>query len=334
MRKMRMMAVAVTAAAMTMALAASAQASITIGQLAPTGAPPVCDLQFDDLQFINSTGAGYEVTDDGVLTSWSTNNTSPVPGQQITFKLFRSTGEPGQYKVLAHDGPHPLVPGINTFKVNIPVIGGEVIGLNTANASPAIPNVCEFNAGDTTNDRNFAYLGNGADGSVIGPQKGVGEAFRVNVSATFFQTPEISLDGRVKLGSIAGGGRVTLEGLHIEEVSKVTFGGVPATSFKVLDDHHVSAVVPRGKTLKGIAAAVTTPGGTATSNPLLFYSGCQVPKLTGKTLRAAKSSLKGAGCKLGRVSKVRGRHGKVVKQSPRPGKVLAPGAKVSVKVGR
>lgn len=325
---------AVVAATMTMALAAGAQASITIGQLAPMGAPPECDLQFDNLQFLNSSGPGYEVTDDGVLTSWSTNNTSPIPGQEMTFKLYRSTGESGQYKVLAHDGPHPLAPGVNTFKVHIPVVGGEVIGLNSANASKAIPNVCEFNAGNTTDDLDFAYLGNGADGSVIGPQKGVGQAFRVNVSATIFQTPELNLNGRVRLGSVAGGGRVILEGFHLEEVSRVTFGGVPAKSFNVIDDRHVSAVAPRGKSLRGIAAAVTTPAGTATSNPLFFYSGCQVPKLAGKTLAAAKSRLRGAGCKLGRVAKVAGRHGKVVGQSPGAGKVLAPGAKVSVKIGR
>lgn len=325
------------AAALTTALAASAQAAgITIGQLAPAGQTALCKHQFDTLQIAHSSGSDYEVTDDGVLTSWSTNNTEPVPGQtqMVTFKLFKPGSEPDEYKVIAHDGPHPLAPGLNTFKVHIPVSGGEVIGLNTGNASVPVPGVCVFAAGDPLGDRNFEYEGNVADGGSLGPHTATGEALRVNVSATFFQTPEINIFRRVGLGSISGGGNVTLEGLHFEEVSAVTFGGVAAKSFQVLDDHHIAAVAPAGKSLAGVQAAVTTPGGTATSTPFFFYSGCRVPKLKGKTLAAARSRLKAAGCKLGRVSKVRGRHGKVMRQSPGPGRVLPPGAKVSVKIGR
>lgn len=337
MRKLGTAAAAMFAvAAMTMALAASAQAAITLGQLAPNGAKATCDTGFDAFQFVQSNEQSYEVPDDGVITSWSINNTETIPNQtqMMTFKLFGSASGNQMFKVLAHDGPHALTAGLNTFKVHIPVSGGEVIGLNTANANNTIQTACLFAAGDQNNDSAFIFVGNGADGATIGPPNDIAGATRVNVSATLFQTPDINTFSRVKLGSIAGGGRVTLEGNHFEEVEKVTFGGVLASGIKELDDHHVSVVAPKGKTLRGIAAAVTTPGGTVTSTPFFFYSGCQVPKLAGKTLAAAKSRLKGAGCKLGRVSKVAGRHGKVVGQSPGPGKVLAPGAKVSVKIGR
>jgi hypothetical protein len=43
----------------------------------------------------------------------------------------------------------------------------------------------------------------------------------------------------------------------------VTFGGVAATSFEVIDDSHVGALVPTGAKTGKIT--VTTPGGTATS---------------------------------------------------------------------
>ncbi len=59
---------------------------------------------------------------------------------------------------------------------------------------------------------------------------------------------------------------------------------------------------------------------------------CTVPKLKGKKLKAVRKKLTKADCKLGRVSGRKGKSAKVKKQSPKPGKVLAPGAKVGVKL--
>jgi beta-lactam-binding protein with PASTA domain len=66
------------------------------------------------------------------------------------------------------------------------------------------------------------------------------------------------------------------------------------------------------------------------------YTACTVPKLKGKKLKAAKKALAKADCKLGKVKKLKGattKTGKVKKQSPKPGTILAPGAKVRVKLG-
>jgi hypothetical protein len=63
---------------------------------------------------------------------------------------------------------------------------------------------------------------------------------------------------------------------------------------------------------------------------------CDVPKLKGKKLKAAKKMLRAADCRVGNVRKLEGasaKTGKVVKQKPKPGKVLAPGSKVSVELG-
>jgi PASTA domain len=63
---------------------------------------------------------------------------------------------------------------------------------------------------------------------------------------------------------------------------------------------------------------------------------CNVPKLTGKKLKAAKKGLTRAACKLGKVTQKKGataRTGKVVKQNPKMGKVLPAGSKVSVRLG-
>jgi hypothetical protein len=317
---------------LTLALGASAQASIPIGQLSPVSTAGGCTTKFDLLQFAVNRGTDYVVPETGTITSWSTR-AGTTPGQMLTFKVFRP-GSSGGYTVVAHDGPRALTPGvINTFHVGIKVKLSDVIGLSTTSATPGAPIDCVFNPEESESDAVFGFDGDAPDGALLGPHAD-NRKVRANVTATVLQPPDINIFGHVQLGSVAGGGRVVLEGNHFEEVSGVTFGGVAAKSFTVTDEHHVTAIAPPGRTLQGTSAAVSTPAGTATSTPFFFYSGCQVPKLTGKTLKAAKGRLKSSGCKLGRVAKVRGRHGKVVKQSPKPGKLLPPGAKVSIKVGR
>lgn len=63
---------------------------------------------------------------------------------------------------------------------------------------------------------------------------------------------------------------------------------------------------------------------------------CKVPKLTGKTLAAAKKSLKAARCKVGFVIRPRGAKGaraKVKRTVPKPGTSLPAGTPVSIKLG-
>jgi uncharacterized delta-60 repeat protein len=64
---------------------------------------------------------------------------------------------------------------------------------------------------------------------------------------------------------------------------------------------------------------------------------CVVPKLKGKTLRAAKRVIRKAHCSPGKLTKAFSRKvkkGRVIKQSPKPGKKLAAGAKVKLKVSK
>ena len=59
------------------------------------------------------------------------------------------------------------------------------------------------------------------------------------------------------------GTSVTIKGKSFTGATKVTFGGVAATSLQVINDTQVDALVPSGAASGAIA--VTTPGGTATS---------------------------------------------------------------------
>jgi uncharacterized delta-60 repeat protein len=68
-----------------------------------------------------------------------------------------------------------------------------------------------------------------------------------------------------------------------------------------------------------------------------FKVACVVPKLKGKTLKAAKRAIKRAHCSVGKVTKVfsgKVKNGRVIKQSRRPGKKLAAGAKVKLTVSK
>jgi len=333
LKKLRSIAAAVAAASALAVASASAQAQVTIGQLAPDGAAATCESQFDLTQFLAATKPDYVVPDNGVISSWSTH--ASAAGQTLTFKVFRPLSN-GAFMVVGHDGPHQLQPGVNTFKTRIPVQTSDLIGLNTAESSPQNPSVCEFLGSSELDDIERFELGSGADGAAL-PFEGSGKGFRANVQATFLVPPEIDIFGRVALGSIKGGGKVVIHGNNFEEVTEVRFDGVKAPRFTVDDEHQITAIAPPGRTLREVNAQVVNPAGTATGPSRFFYSGCQVPKLAGQKLAAAKSRLRGAGCKVGRVTRVRGsdrKKGKVVKQSPKPGALLAPGAKVSLKVGK
>ena len=64
---------------------------------------------------------------------------------------------------------------------------------------------------------------------------------------------------------------------------------------------------------------------------------CLVPKLKGKSLKAAKKKLKAANCKLGKVTKGKSKKiakGLIIKQSPKPGARKPSGAKVNVKLSK
>jgi PKD domain/PASTA domain len=77
-------------------------------------------------------------------------------------------------------------------------------------------------------------------------------------------------------------------------------------------------------------ASVTVPA-AGISTGLRGAPHC-VPKLKGKKLKAARRGLKRAHCRLGKVKGQKSKRAKVKKQSPKAGKVLAPGSKVSVKL--
>jgi IPT/TIG domain/PASTA domain len=328
----RIAAAAATTAALAAVLAPSAQAHINVG-LIQAGSPEAkCNAPGDFLEFLTGNPPNYKSSDNGVITSWSIN-AGPTPNQVVTFKIYRETSG-GGFVAVAHDGPRTLTPGVNTFKVAIPVKVSDFIGFSLPHAE-AVPVACAYEG--INGDELFGFEGDAADGAALSTERGETKETRLNLAATLLLPPEINIFHPVSLGPISGGGAVTLEGQHFEEVSAVAFGGVPATKFTVVDEHHIFAVAPPGNSTGNLGASVTTPAGTAVYPTGFSYASCKVPKLVGKKLAAAKAAIKASGCALGKVKKVRGRRskrGKVLKQSPKPGVAAAPGATVGIKVGR
>jgi hypothetical protein len=319
--------IAALAAAISLPVPASASAQVTLGQLAPPGAAFECEFgatAFDEAQLSISGGNTYTVPGAGAITSWSTA-AGPAAGQIFGLKVFRPLGG-GAYSVVGQDS-RPLTPGvINTFPVAIPVAAGDVIGDSLpADDAPTDCWILTHNLADT-----IAFAaGNAATGVTVALGEVEAEV-RSNITATFLPPPTIA--AVAPLSAPIGGAPVVIAGANFADVTGVGFGGVPA-SFTVSSEGAITATAPPTKTLGSVPITVTTVAGGATAPPPFTYQGCRVPKLRGKKLTASKRASRKAECRVGKVIKKSGatwRTGKVVRQRPPAGKILAPRTKISV----
>ncbi|MFJ3953849.1 beta strand repeat-containing protein [Streptomyces libani] len=85
--------------------------------------------------------------------------------------------------------------------------------------------------------------------------------------AYFYVSPPVLLGVAPLSGPLTGGNTVTLTGTHLIEATAVRFGATAATSFTVVSDTQITAVVPAGAA-GPVQVTVTTVGGT--SNPVSY----------------------------------------------------------------
>lgn len=322
-------AVAVLAVLASLVLSASASALVTVGQLAPTTVGlEACDYEdsYDEMQASVASGNGYGVPVAGVLTSWSINAGSN-PGQVLGFKVFRPVTGNG-YTVVGFDSARQLAAGVlSTFPISIPVLPGDLIGISLP--TPHLTTQCDFSTGLEGDLIRYEEGNQPLGGTVNFGSSYTGN--RLNISATLLPPPVIA-SLAPGAGSIKGE-KVTIAGADFASVSAVSFGGVPAKSFTVDSEGQITATAPASKKLIKVPVTVTTAAGTATSPTTYAYEGCKVPQLKGKRLKASKKKANNADCKIGKVTKLDGATGKtgeVIKQNPKPGKVLAPDTKIKV----
>ena len=226
-------------------LASSAAGSTTVGQVSPTNpATEGCGVtDYDIFVPTVTSGESYAVPAGGdVITSWSTVG-GPSAGRTLTMKVFRPVSGTN-YQVVAHDGPQPIQPGLNTFAVSIPVKPGDVVGVNSANAGSAI-NACFF----TSPSQPYLFANPGvADGAsqAFSPDT---QPFRPNVTAVVASKPSNDFSfGKLKRNKnngtatlsvdVPGPGKLTLTGKGIKAqrpaaTASKTVGGAGVVKLRI-----------------------------------------------------------------------------------------------------
>lgn len=323
-----------TVAAMSVAAllgATAAQAStVTVGSVLPPGA---VSKPFEAVQtFFNTTlpekGANLVSPVNGAIVRWRLQE---AKGGPFRLRVLRPNGS-GGYTAVGTSGPAtPSGTGLQTFSANLAIKAGDLIGIDPTSATDEI-GVSEV-AGAS-----FGFIfPPPLDGATVAPS-GSKSGQEVALSAEVQPAPAIASISPSS-GSIAGGSPVTITGTDFAAASAVKFGATPATSFTVNSETEITAVAPRSTTAGEVDITVTTLAGTsATVRADRFtYSACVVPNLKKNMLKAAKTRLRNAGCKLGKAKKLDGataKNGKVTKQNPKPKKILVPGAKVNVTLAK
>lgn len=318
-------AIALAGACGLLAASSAAAQTVTVGSVLP-------------LTFTSTPFGQVETQLNTALPERGANLVSPVNGMIVRWRIQGGKGGPfflrvlhpnsaGAYTAMGTSGPAtPTTTGLQTFNANLPVHAGDLIGIDPTNAGDEI-GVASVAGASTA----FVFPPP-FDGSTVAPT-GTGPGKEIELSAEVQATPEItSLSPRS--GSISGGAKVTITGRSFLGATAVKFGTKPVTSFTVDSDTQITATAPAATAPGRVDVAVTSVAGT---NPTVradrfTYTACVVPKLKGKGLKAGTAALKRAGCRLGKVKGPKSKLAKVAHQSPSPGKVLPPGAKVNVRL--
>lgn len=329
----RRQAIAVVCAvsALALAMATAAQASvISIGSVLPE---KFTATEFTRVQTFFNTA----------LPQAGANLASPVNGAIVRWRIQGASGGPFYLRVLHPNGKGafeaagtslPAIPtgeGLQTFSTNLKVQAGDLIGVDPTNAGDKI------GIADTSGANYASIFPTPFDGSVVPPSETFGGK-EIELSAEVQPAPEVTAV-TPPFGPVTGTTLLTIAGKNFAGATAVMFGSVPAAGFTVDSDTEITATAPQSMRPGKVDVTVTTLAGKNPNTRFddYVYRACIVPALRNKTLQVAKTLLRRRGCKLGHVKKVESpakKAGKVLKQTPRPGKVLAPGARVRVNVGK
>jgi hypothetical protein len=327
----RLGAVAGMAIACVLLMAATAQAAvITIGSVLPDGYAPK---KFERVQTLFNTalpeaGATLASPASGAIVRWRVQG---AVGGPFYLRVLRPNGK-GGYEAAGKSAPAtPTGPGLQTFETNLKIQAGDLIGIDPTSENDEIGVKVESGASYAS------IFPSPFEGTINAPSKTfAGE--EIELSAEVQPAPEIA-SITPSFGPVTGGTVLTITGKNFTQTSAVQFGTTPAASFTVNSDTQITATAPAVLRPGQVDLSVTTFAGQNANTRFddYVYRACVVPAIKNKTLRRAKTLLQRSGCKLGHVKKVEAKakkEGKVLKQTPRPGKILAPGSRVRIKLGK
>lgn len=317
----------VVAGAMALLGAGAAQAStITVGSVLPPGF--TSEPFGEQVTLLNTTlpekGANLVSPVSGAIVRWRVQG---AKGGPFTLRVLHPTGT-GAYTANATGAPvTPTDAGLQTFPTNLPIHSGDLIGIDSTNPSDEIGVVKVPGAGFTS------IFPRPLDGATVAARE-ARSGVEIELSAEVQPTPTVT-SVTTGSGSIGGGTEVKITGTDFTGASAVKFGDIPAASYAVVSETEITATTPATTKAGRVDVAVTTIAGTslASGGDRFTYQACIVPKLKDDKLKAAKTRLRNAGCKIGKVKKLDGATGKtglVSKQGIKPGKTKLPGTKVNV----
>jgi hypothetical protein len=316
-----------TAWALVMAVAAGAT-TVTVGSVLP---PTFTSTPFEGVRSQFNT----------TLPETGASVASPVNGEIVRWKVVGAVGGPFTLRVLHPNGAgaytatgtsqpaKPAGPGIETFPTQLAIHSGDLISVDSSNPTDEIGVATVAGAGYGI------FSAPPFEGSTNAPALSRSGA-EIELAAEVQPAPAIT-NVTPNGGSVLGGEKVTITGTNLAGASAVMFGDVPASTFTVEGEEKITAVAPPQSKVGRVDITATTLAGVSPTvrADSFYYAGCTVPKVLGKKLGVAKARLRGAGCAVGKVSKVKGpvkKRGKVVKQGAHPGALLAPRAKIALKV--
>jgi hypothetical protein len=305
-----------------------AQAStITVGSVLPPGSTPTAfgQVQTEFNTALPEKGANLTSPVSGAIVRWRIQG---AEGGPFFLRVLRPNGSGAFAAVGTSNGATPTDSGVQTFAANLPIHAGDLIGIDPSKASDAI-------GVTTAPGASYGFIFPPPfDGSTVAPS-GSEAGKEIALSAEVQPAPAISSIAPT-FGSIAGGTVMTITGTNFNAASAVKFGSTPATGFTVDSDTQITATAPAGTVPGPVDLTVTTLAGTSptTSHDQFTYTACVVPKLKGKTLKFSRRATGRSECKLGKVARRKKNSHHVIRQSPKPGTVLAPGSKVSITLGK
>ncbi|HEX5609067.1 MAG TPA: PASTA domain-containing protein [Solirubrobacterales bacterium] len=328
MHPSRVLSALIATALVSLGLSASASAVVTVGSplqgLAASsqcGGSPCTLIQTG----LTEPGATAVAPISGVVVRWHMLGGSPLFGYRL--RVLSRGGGPSFTGTGSSAAAFPTGPGVQTFSTSIPIQAGQYVGIDLPKGAP-------LTYGNIPGTSYEGVAPSVPDG-VTGLSFPGSSSFELGYNAEILPPP-VATGISPGVGSVKGGTAVTIVGANLAELRGVSFGGIPAGSFTASAESVMTAVAPPSVKIGAVPVTVTTVAGSATAPAPFLYQGCKVPKLSGKKLKGAKKRIRNAGCKVGKVRRQKGvsaKTGVVVKQSPKAGGVLAPGAKVSVKLG-
>ena len=324
-------AVLCAVSAWALAAASAAQASVlSVGSVLPEGATsePFKRVQTLFNTALPESGATLASPVNGAIVRWRVQG---AKGGPFFLRVLHPDGK-GSYEATAtSQGATPTGTGLETFSTNLKVQSGDLIGIDPSHDTDEI-------GFTTVAGASYASIfPTPFDGSVHAPSEKF-DGKEISLSAEIQPAPEVTTASPAS-GPVTGGTEVTISGKNLSGATAVTFGTQPAATFSVESDTKITATAPKSARPGEVDITVTTLAGTNpdTRYDNFVYKACVVPAIKGKGLAKAKTLLRRGGCKLGHVKKVEvtgKKEGKVLKQAPKAGKVLAPGAKVRISVGK